>query len=583
MRTHIISLRKPLALFIASLSIIAAVWCWLGRPVALSSAPIDPAAKLDCVSYAPFRDSQTPFMSGLVVTPEQIAADLVQLAKVSKCVRTYSIDNGLDKVPELASRVGLKVILGVWIGRDRAKNALLIDEAISLIRNFPGVITALMVGSEVLLRGDMTASDLRQIIRSVKARINIPVSYADVWEFWQRYREVGDDVDFVTIHILPYWEDFPVRAEDAAAHVDDIRKQMAIAFPGKEILIGETGWPSRGRMRDVALPSPVNQARFVFDVLDRARRENFRVNLFEAYDEPWKRQWEGTVGGYWGLFDRGHGNPTYPSAIAISNHPLWKLELASGMAFSLCVFAAALWALRRPSLPRSASWLGVAASATIGGVLLGANAEDVFYESYGLGDWLLRGLLLAAGMAAPILSATALVSKRAVPAFLELIGPSEVRKLSLPSRILGFTLMVTTLIAVETALGLVFDARWRDFRSAGLTMAVVPFWIVAWLNRPKLGVHPVAETVFAGLLALAGLYVTFNEGFSNWQSLWTVTAFLVLGATLWQARPARVAERALAMPVGPSEPGSQPATHLVEGAARPAGHRAERPVSPAIT
>jgi hypothetical protein len=212
--------------------------------------------------------------------------------------------------------------------------------------------------------------------------------------------------------------------------------------------------------------------------------------------------------------------------------------------------------------------------------LLGANAEDVFYESYGLGDWLLRGLLLAAGMAAPILSATALVSKRAVPAFLELIGPSEVRKLSLPSRILGFTLMVTTLIAVETALGLVFDARWRDFRSAGLTMAVVPFWMVAWLNRPKSGVHPVAETVFAGLLALAGLYVTFNEGFSNWQSLWTVAAFLLLGATLWQARPAPVA---VAMPVGPSEPGSQPATHLVEGAARPAGHRAERPVSPAIT
>jgi exo-beta-1,3-glucanase (GH17 family) len=580
LRTQTIAFRKPLALFIASLSIIAAVWWWLGRPVALSSAPIDPAAKLDCVSYAPFRDSQTPFMSGLIISPEQIEADLVQLAKVSRCVRTYSIDNGLDKVPELASRVGLKVILGVWIGRDHAKNALLIDQALSLVKSFPDVITAMMVGNEVLLRGDMTASDLREIIRSVKAHTTIPVSYADVWEFWQRYREVGVDVDFVTIHILPYWEDFPVRAEDAAAHIDDIRKQMAISFPGKEILIGETGWPSRGRMRDVALPSPVNQARFISDVLDRARRENFRVNLFEAYDEPWKRQWEGTVGGYWGLFDRGNDNLKYPSAIAISNHPPWKVQLASGMAFSLCVFAAALWALRRrPSLPRSASWFGVAASATIGGILLGVNAEDVFYESYGLGDWVLRGLLLAAGMAAPILSATALVSKRTVPAFLELIGPSEGRKLSLPSRILGFTLMVTTLIAVETALGLVFDARWRDFRSASLTMAVVPFWTVAWLNRPKSGVRPLAETVFAGLLALAALYVALNEGFSNWQSLWTVAAYLLLGATLLRAHPTPVAETASAMPVVPSEPGSPPATYLVKGAAQPT----RRPVSPAIT
>ena len=86
------------------------------------------------------------------------------------------------------------------------------------------------------------------------------MTYADVWEFWLRYREIGADVDFVTIHFLPYWEDFPPRAEDAAAHVDGIRKQVAAAFPGKEILIGEAGWPSHGRMREGALASRINQA-----------------------------------------------------------------------------------------------------------------------------------------------------------------------------------------------------------------------------------------------------------------------------------------------------------------------------------
>src|SRR4029077_1549600 len=113
--------------------------------------------------------------------------------------------NGLDKVPELASKVGLKVILGVWIGRDRPKNAIVIDTAVSLAKDHPGVVTAIIVGSEVLLRGEMTASDLREAIRSAKARVNIPVSYADVWEFWLRYPEVGSDVDFLTIHMLPYW------------------------------------------------------------------------------------------------------------------------------------------------------------------------------------------------------------------------------------------------------------------------------------------------------------------------------------------------------------------------------------------
>ena len=114
--------------------------------------------------------------------------------------------------------------------------------------------------------------------------MNIPVTYADVWEYWLRYREIAEDVDFVTIHMLPYWENMPVRAEDAAAHVVAIQKQVALAFPGKEILIGETGWPSNGRMREGALPSRTNQARIVSEILDLAKRENFRVNLIEAYD-----------------------------------------------------------------------------------------------------------------------------------------------------------------------------------------------------------------------------------------------------------------------------------------------------------
>ena len=190
-----------------------------------------------------------------------------------------------------------------------------------------------MVGNEVLLRGEMTTSDLAANIRSVKSRVTVPVTYADVWEFWLRNREVYDAVDFVTIHILPYWEDMPVRAKFAAGHVDDIRKRMAVAFPGKEILIGETGWPSAGRMREGALPSRTNQARVVSEILDLAKREKFRVNLIEAYDQPWKRQLEGTVGGYWGLIDdrqsrgeisAGRADQQLSILEIADGHPAWR-------------------------------------------------------------------------------------------------------------------------------------------------------------------------------------------------------------------------------------------------------------------
>jgi glucan 1,3-beta-glucosidase len=536
-----ISLRTPLALLLISLSAIAAIWWWLATPITLARAPIDPNAKLLCVSYAPFRDAQTPLSTTTHIAPEQIAQDLAQLAKISDCVRTYSIENGLDQVPGLAAKAGLKVIQGIWLGSNRLKNLAQISTVVGLTKQYPGVITSVVVGNEVLLRGEMTTTDLAATIRSVKSQVAVPVTYADVWEFWLRNREVYDAVDFVTIHILPYWEDFPIRAKFAAAHVDAIRKRMAVAFPNKEILIGETGWPSEGRMREGALPSRTNQARVVSEILGLAKQENFRVNLIEAYDQPWKRQLEGTVGGYWGLLDSIQRTLKYPPGEAISNFPFWKLQMGCGMALSVFVFGAAWMTLRRrPWKPRLASWVAVGISATTAGMLFGVATDKMFYESYGFGGWLGWGALLAAAIASPLLCANALMSGRALPAFLELLGPREGRARSVLTVILGAALIVTTLIGAETALGFVFDPRYKDFPFAALTMAVVPFATLMLLNRPQEGGRPIAESVFAGLFAGAALYTVFNEGGDNWQSLWTCAIYFLFAVTLWRARGAQI-------------------------------------------
>ncbi len=100
--------------------------------------------------------------------------------------------------------------------------------------------------------------------------------------------------------------------------------------------------------------------------------------------------------------------------------------------------------------------------------------------------------------------------------------------------------MVTTLIGAETALGFVFDPRYRDFPFAALTMAVVPFATLMLLNRPQEGVRPIAEAVFAGVLACSVLYIVFNEGAANWQSLWTCAIYFLLAVTLWQARAVQI-------------------------------------------
>ena len=330
----------PLASFALTALLILLAWWWLGAPVDLGlSRP--PAEKFYCLSYAPFRGAQNPLVEGTRVEPWQIDEDLALAAKYTGCIRTYSVEDGRDDVLKSARRYGLKVLHGVWVSGDPERTRRQVEATIAYAKAYPDVITAIVVGNEVLLRGEMTAADLIGVIREVKAHVSVPVTYADVWEFWLRNPDVQSAVDFVTVHILPYWEDFPIPAVRAAAHVAAIRAKVAAAFPGKEIVIGEFGWPSAGRMREAARPSNSNQARAIIETLALAERENFRVNIIEAFDQPWKRALEGTVGGYWGIIDRGNGGLKFGSGGGVSDHPHWLAQAMAGIVLAALTFGGA--------------------------------------------------------------------------------------------------------------------------------------------------------------------------------------------------------------------------------------------------
>ena len=513
---------------------IAGVWTWLGSPVLLTPSQYGRAEKLYCVSYTPFRASQTPLDPSIVIPVAQIEDDLTRLAQVTDCIRTYSVDFGLDQIAAIAARHGLKVMQGLWLSSSLLKNQYQIETAVALANKYPGTIRSVVVGNEVLLRGDMTATDLASTIRAVKARVHVPVTYADVWEFWLRNTDVANAVDFITIHILPYWEDFPIPARNAVAHVEAIRRQVVNAFPGKEVLIGEVGWPSAGRMREGALPSRANQARVIQEVLALSKRETFNVNIIEAFDQPWKRALEGTVGGHWGLFDAATRAPKFTGAQAVSNHPLWLWQGGGGILFAVIVFGAAL-TVRTKDTPVS-FWVAVSANAFVGGALIGWTIENVPVESLGVGGWSRSLALTAVAIGAPVLLSVAIMCSTPMPAFFRIFGPKEYRMQNPLAQSVGAILAITMLLAFVIALGLVFDPRYRDFPFAPLTAAIVPFLVHGvMVARPK-GIRPTAETAGAGALALSVLYILFNEGFANWQSLWLCAVLAVLAINLARVR-----------------------------------------------
>jgi exo-beta-1,3-glucanase (GH17 family) len=523
-------MRFAFGFFLPVAAAIVAFWWWLGLPVAMPLSPLAPGEKLPCVSYTPFRNLTAFGEATPAATAAQIETDLALLAPVTSCVRTYSIDLGVDQVPEIARRHGLTVLLGVWIGREPDKNRLEVDRAVALANRHADVVRAVIVGNEVLLRGELSPETLTGLIRDVKARVPMPVTYADVWEFWLRYHALADAVDFLTVHILPYWEDIPIAAENAGSHMERVRRTVAERFPGKDILIGEVGWPGMGRMREGALPSAANEARVLHDVIAAGKRGGYRVNVIEAFDQPWKRQSEGTVGGYWGLFPAEGSAPKFTWGQEVSNFPFWRAQAAGGVAFAAVIFALALAASRRNPAPLgAAAWAGAGAIALGAGALIGWTARNVPLESLGLSGWAMSLILAALAIAAPLAGAAAVTRGIAAPPFAALLG-AEPWPESRLARALGAMALVLCVVAIALALGLVFDPRYRDFPFAPLTAAVVPY-LVLMLLRPGAR-RGLSEIAAAAVLALSALFIVWNEGIANWQALWLCAVFLALAVTL---------------------------------------------------
>jgi len=303
-------------------------------------------SKLQCVSYAPYSKDESPFNKNYKLSKELVEKDLKLLSKYTNCIRTYS-SVGLEVIPQIARENNLKMLMGAWVSSDKIATKKELDTLIKLAKENKDIVKAVIVGNEVLLRRDISAKQLYKYIKETKEALpNIKVTYADVWEFWLKNPQIKEVTDFVTIHILPYWEDNPMNINQAIKHLVKVRLEVEKTLGNKNILIGETGWPSEGRMREDVLPSKINQALFIREFVKVAQEYNWDYNIIEAFDQPWKRLSEGAVGGYWGLFDKDRMDKNVFKG-EVSNFPNYKyLAFAS----ILLVFSFSFLVLRKKKI-----------------------------------------------------------------------------------------------------------------------------------------------------------------------------------------------------------------------------------------
>ncbi|MGZ8417755.1 MAG: glycosyltransferase, partial [Methyloceanibacter sp.] len=397
----------------------ASVWLLMHEQV----SPPNANGVLASISFSPINpkhDGETDKTS-----EAQIKSDLAAVAPYTRSVRTYSVGNGLDRVPQLASEVGLRVTLGVWINEWEDQNEKELESAIALAKQYRN-IDSIIVGNETVFRAQAehrddpdykandTVRDLIAKIQRVKREVRVPVTTAEVPNVWLEYPQLASAVDYLAVHILPYWEGIP--GSRAVDHALNGYERLRQAYPGKRIVIAEFGWPSAGLNRKDAVPSPLTQADVVRDFVTRADAMGIDYSIVEAFDQPWKTN-EGSVGPYWGIFnaDR-HAKFSFAGAVEEPNFLLKVIAaLGIGLLLSIPIFG----------IPRAtAAQAGVLALTASAIGAWSANVVDYWVTHYFvLGSQL--ALFVGAGLLVPLI----LIMKRRIEELAAILFGAKGRRL----------------------------------------------------------------------------------------------------------------------------------------------------------
>jgi exo-beta-1,3-glucanase (GH17 family)/cellulose synthase/poly-beta-1,6-N-acetylglucosamine synthase-like glycosyltransferase len=293
-----------------------------------------PAGRFGGFSFSPFRANQDQTKDEWP-TEEQIDEDLALVATRAINIRTYSSRGTWAAIPRLALKHNLQVAVGAYLYRedgddeDRAKmHAKNQEEITGVIKsaNENRNVIRVVVGNETLFRKDVSIEDLEAQLDYVRSQTRKPVSTAEQWNVWRDNPDLAKHVDFLAVHLLPYWENMSV--DDALKHIVIQMDMLQKKYPDKRIVITEVGWPSSGRTRDKAVASLENEALFLRRFIAIAQEKNYNYYICEAFDQPWKEQTsEGGAGAYWGVWDANR-EPKFPFSEVIERIPEWNVIAA---------------------------------------------------------------------------------------------------------------------------------------------------------------------------------------------------------------------------------------------------------------
>lgn len=248
--------------------------------------------------FSLYEDGQGP---GDIISRDQVRRRMEILAPHTRWVRSFSCTEGNEYIPQVAKEMGIKTLVGAWLGDDPEINEREINGLIKLAKE--GNVDIAAVGNEVMYRGDLTEAELLEFIYRVKAELpNIPVGYVDAYYEFTERPEITKACDVILSNCYPFWEGCPF--EYSLDHMKSMYHQASVAGAGKKVIITETGWPSKGESLKGAHASADSALKYFINTQLWSVDNNIEVFYFSSFDESWKVGAEGEVGAYWGIWDK---------------------------------------------------------------------------------------------------------------------------------------------------------------------------------------------------------------------------------------------------------------------------------------
>lgn len=271
-------------------------------------------------------------------------------------------------------------------------------------------------------------------------------------------------------------------------------------------------------MREDALPSKINQAKYIRDFVHLAEKNNWNYNIIEAFDQSWKRNNEGAVGGFWGLFDKDRGDK-FVLAGNVSNFPNYQFLVLGSFAliliFSLIVKNINL-GMKKLILFGSVN--------TLFAILFMLQIEQYTITVRNSMELIWAFVVLGTHLGIYFL----LLQHIALDKKMNILNISTILKQKIFSNdaLVMILFYISFLCVVIASLALAFEGRYRNFEIYAFIISAVSF---LWLFKGKYSVlnFGIFEKMSALILLISAGFIFQNETYLNcFSNIWIAISLI---------------------------------------------------------